>query len=89
MKFHLMSPAICRVGLFGEVLVERSLVVALDRHLGIHGKGHVVLAGAEGLDLFVGAGFLLAEVVGREADDDEALVFVFLVRGFQAGCIAG
>ncbi len=69
-------------GVAGEELVKRGLVVAGDGELGHHGEAHVVLFGAEGLDLFVGAGFLAGEVVGGDANDDEAAGLVLLVDGF-------
>jgi hypothetical protein len=34
-------------------------------------------------------GFLGHEVVGRDADDDQAAVLVFLVEGFEAGVLRG
>src|SRR5215472_10628956 len=56
-----------------EIHVERSDVVTLYRDLGHHREADVVFVGAELLDLFVCARLLAAEVVGRNANDDEAL----------------
>ncbi len=46
-------------------------------------EGDVVFAGAELLDLFVRARFLSAELVARETEHGETLVFVFLLEGFE------
>src|ERR1700722_1392813 len=62
---------------------------SLYRNLGVHGERDAVFAGAEGLDLFVSAGFLRAEVVGREAENDEALIFVLFVSGFERAVLRG
>ena len=78
------------VGLGGDELgVERVLVGAGDGDLGEDGEGDGVVDGAEFGDFLVGAGLLLAEVVGGEAEDDEAAVFVLLVEGFEAGVLRG
>jgi len=53
------------------------------------GKVTFVFVGAEGLDFSVGAGLLGHEVVGGDADDDEALVFVLFIEGFEGGHTAG
>ncbi len=71
----------------GEVLIQRSHIAALDGDLGHHRKGDMVFGGAEGLDFLVGAGFLAAEIVGGDADDDEAAVLVFFIKGFQRGVL--
>jgi len=43
-KFHWTSPPVAGFACFvGQVLVERALVLALYRDLGVHGKVHVVL----------------------------------------------
>ena len=76
-------------GLVGEVLVERGLVGALDGDLGHHGEGYVVFFAAEGLDLGVGAGLLIGEVVGGDADDDEAAVLVLFVDRFEGLVLRG
>jgi hypothetical protein len=46
-----------------------------------------VFAGAESLDLFVRARFLRAKVIGREAENDESLVFVLFVDRLQSGIL--
>jgi len=76
-------------GLVGEELIERRLVVAFYGELGHHGEADVVLLGAEGLDLRVGAGLLGHEVVGGHSDDDQPPIFVFLVEGFESGVLRG
>jgi hypothetical protein len=62
---------------------------AVDGEFGEEGEGDGVVDGAEGGDFFGGAGFLLGEVVGGEAKDDEAAVFVLLVEGFEGGVLRG
>ncbi len=66
------------------MLVERGFVVSLDANFRHHRKGDVVRGRAELLDLLIGAGLLLTEVVGGEADDDQALFLVLFVDRFQA-----
>jgi hypothetical protein len=51
--------------------------------------GYAVFAGAEGFDFFVGARFLGSEIVGREAEDDEALVLVLFVRCLESAVLRG
>jgi hypothetical protein len=48
-----------------------------------------VFGRAEGFDLFIGAGFLGTEVVAREADDAEALVFELFVQSLQLFVLLG
>src|SRR5271170_2826796 len=79
--------AYARFSIFGQISVERRLVGLFDRDLGVDGEGYAVFAGAEGLDLFVGAWFLGTEIVGREAEDDEPLVFILLVSRFQSAVL--
>ena len=57
--------------LIGQVTVEGVDVLASDRDLREDRKGDIVLAGAELLDLGVGARLTPGEVVGRKAEDDE------------------
>ena len=45
-------------------------------------EGDAVVVGAKLLYFFVGAGFLLAKLVAREAQNSEALAFVFLLDRF-------
>lgn len=75
--------------LAGQVLIERRRVFALDRELVHDGEGDVVLAGAKGLDLLIGAGLLSAEIVGRDSDDDQALSLVFFVDSFKGSVLRG
>lgn len=74
---------------FLEKFVERRGAIALDGDFGVHGESDVVFAGAELLNFRIGAGLLATEVVGGEAEDDEALVFVFFVEGLEAGVLRG
>ena len=46
-------------------------------------EGHTVVETAELLDLLIASGFLVGELVARETENHEALVFVFLVQLFQ------
>ena len=46
--------------------------VAVDLDLGEKGEGDLVALTAEGLDLGVGAGFLLPELIARKGEDLEA-----------------
>src|ERR1700723_182107 len=75
------------IGLRGEIGVERSLVVALHRDFRVHGESVAVLRLAESLDFLIGAGFLAAEIIGGEAEDDEALVLKFFVGGFEGAVL--
>jgi hypothetical protein len=74
---------------FDEGGVERVLGGAGDRDLGEEGEGYGVFGGAELGDLLIGAWLLSGEVVGWEAEDDEAAVFVLLVEGFEGGVLRG
>ena len=53
------------------------------------GKSTLKVVAAEGLDLVVGAGLLGAEVVGGEAEDDEAGVFEAGVELFEGVVLLG
>ena len=66
-----------------EVLVEVTCVFAIHIDLGEHVELDTVVHFAELLDLVVRAGFLSAELVAREAEYGQALVFVFGVHGLQ------
>ena len=72
-----------------EGLVERMGIGAGDGDLLEHGEVDGVGSGAEVIDLLVGAGFLRAEVVGREAEDDEASVFEAGVESFEGFVLWG
>src|SRR5690606_25232898 len=72
-------------GFFGlKVGVKRVGAGAVDVDLRHDGEGDAVVDPAELLDLLVGAGVLLLELVAGEADDGEATVPVLLVEGFEA-----
>src|SRR5208282_5372179 len=72
-----------------QELIQRSLVVALDRDLRIQGKLDAVLGGTEGLDLLVGAWFLRHKIIGGEAGDDQPLVLILFVNRFQPLVLRG
>ncbi len=72
-----------------EGLVEGMGVGAGDGDLREHGEVDAEGSGAEGLDLLVGAGLLRAEVVGGEAEDDEAGVFEAGVEVFEGFVLWG
>jgi len=84
-------------GAVGDVLwcggdeggVEGVLVGANDGDFGEEGEGDGVVDGAELGDLLIGAGLLSGEVVGGEAEDDEAAILVGLVEGFEGGVLRG
>jgi hypothetical protein len=63
--------------------VKRVLIGAGDGNFGEEGEANRVVRGAEFCDLLVGAGLLSGEVVGGEAEDDEATIFVILIEGFE------
>jgi hypothetical protein len=74
---------------FDEGGIERMFAGAGDGDLGEEGEGYRVFGGAEPGDLLVGAGLLAGEVVGGEAEDDEAAIFVLLVEGLEGGVLRG
>ncbi|MCY1542564.1 hypothetical protein D9M68_783190 [compost metagenome] len=67
-----------------EPLVERMGLGAVDVDLAHHGKRDAEIALAEGGDLLVAAGVLLAELVAREAQHHQATRAVGLVQLLQA-----
>lgn len=50
--------------------------VAVDVDLSQHGESDAVIDGAEGLDLFVGAGLLAAELVAGKRQDGEGVGWI-------------
>ena len=77
--------------LAGQEGVERGLVRGLDGDLAEQVEGGVVFGRAELANLPVRARLLLAEVVGGEGEDAEALGLVLLVQLLQRGvlgCVA-
>ena len=52
-------------------------------------EGHAVVEAAELGNLLVGAGFLMGELVAGEAEDDQPLVSILLVKGFQSVVLRG
>jgi len=73
----------------GELAVERVNFRPLDGDFGEKREGDGVVGGAELGDFLVGARFLRGEVVGREAEDDEAAVFVLLIELLESGVLRG
>jgi len=73
----------------GEFAIEGMNSGALDGDLGEEREGDGVVGGAELGDLLVGAGFLRGEVVGGEAEDDEAAVFELLIELLEGGVLRG
>ena len=85
MKFHLIaSEPSSALLLTLEVREERMRVWTVDLDLAEERKGDVVLARAELLDLFVGAGLLLPELIARETEHDEPLVLVLPVEALES-----
>ena len=72
-------------GLFAaKVVVQRMSCLSPDVDLLEHLERYVVIAGAEALDLLVGAGLLTAELVAGESQYFKALRFVLFIETFQA-----
>lgn len=69
--------------------VERIDIGADHRAFGEHRKFHAIGIVAKLGDLLVGAGFLLAEVIGSETKYDQAPVFVFRIELFQSFVLHG
>ena len=61
----------------------------VDLDLGGHRELHAEFGLAEVRDLLLGAGLLRAELVAREAEDDEAVVAVLLVQRLEPGVLRG
>jgi hypothetical protein len=58
-------------------------------NFGKHGKIHTVSSGAEFLDLCIGAGFLVFEIVGGKAQDYKTPVLIlreYLLKAGILGC---
>ena len=72
-----------------ELLVEGVFFGAFDGEFVKDGEADVVFGGAEFFDLFIGAGFLAAEVVAGKAEDGEAVFFEFLVQGLELFVLLG
>ena len=53
------------------------------------GEGDGIVGGAEFGDLLIGAGLLAGEVIGGEAQNDEAAILVLLVESFKRGVLHG
>ena len=72
-----------------QPLVDGVGAVAIDLDLRHQREGDAVVDAAELLDLLVGAGLLMAELVAGEADDDESLVLILLVERLEAVVLRG
>ena len=66
-----------------EVLKDRISVLTVDITLRHQREGHTMVETAELLDLLIAARLLVSELIAREAEDDESLVFVFLIQCLQ------
>jgi len=75
------------LALVGQPIVKGTNIIALDGYLGGHRKGNVVLSGAEGFDVGVGARFLASEIIGGEANDHQ-FVLIRFIELFQI-CVLG
>ena len=67
-----------------QPLVDGVRILAVDLNLGHQGEGDTVIQTAELLYLLVGARLLMAELVAREANDDEALLLLLLIERLQS-----
>ena len=76
--FHLSGELYARL-LARQILVERVYVITFDGDLGKDREGNA-FGRAELGDLFVGAGLLVAKVVGGEGENPKALGLVLLVE---------
>ena len=76
-------------GLCLQVLIDGVRFRTVDVDFLHQGEGHAVVEAAELGDLLVGAGLLMCELVAREAEDDQPLVFVLLVESFQPVVLRG
>ena len=72
------------IGVARQELIQLTLIIAFDRHLGKQIERDVLLS-AKRFDVGIGAGLLIAEVIGWEREDLEALVLVFFVYRLQTG----
>ena len=70
-------------GLGLEILEDGIGVCAVDITLGHEREGYTVVEAAELFDLLIATRFLVRELVTGESEDDETLVFVFLVQSLQ------
>src|SRR2546425_3469059 len=70
----------------GQELVKGMDIVSLHGDLGEQLEGDPLVA-AESLDFGVRARLLLSKIVGREGQDLEALILVFLVERLEAGVL--
>ena len=60
-----------------EPLKQRACVIAVDLNLLQHRERHAIVELAKLLDLVIAAGILAAELVAREAEDDELVGVLF------------
>jgi hypothetical protein len=58
-------------------------VAAIDVDLGEHWKGDAKIAGAELLDLFGVAGFLVSELIARKSENRKAARGELLIQRFE------
>ena len=75
--------------LFAKVSKDGMGVLAEDVDFFHQREGHAVVQAAELRNFFVAAGFLVFELVTGKAEDDQPLVLILLVEGFQAIVLRG
>src|SRR6266403_3574071 len=66
-----------------QVLIERSLIIALHGNLGHHREGYAVLRLAKGLDLLIRSRFLGPKIVRRNPYYHKAAILVLLINRFE------
>ena len=76
-------------GVGGKPLVERDGVLAVDVDLGILREGDPETAGAEGVDLFIGSGSLIGELVAGEVENLKTLVLECVVNLLELLILGG
>ena len=72
------------LGLGFQVFIDGMRALTVDVDFLHQREGHAVVEAAELGDFLVGAWLLVGELVAGEADDDQTLVLVLLIEGFQA-----
>ena len=78
-----------KAGVLGQPLVEGDGVLAVDVDLGKLREGDAEAAGAEGVDLLVGAGGLIGKLVAGEVQDLQTVVLVGVVDLLQLLVLGG
>ena len=73
-----------KASLARQPFVDGMGILAVHFNLRHQGEGDAMILAAKLLDLLVGTGFLMPELVARETDDDQSAVLVLLIEGFQS-----